>query len=172
MKGPGLRIRLDVRRVWKCPQCGKQIRLPGQQVSYPCPCTSPPTWMHLLPDPKPPEYHFEKISIPEPVEEEPLPEPERPPLPQQPTEETAETTADASRPSEQTRPPRRDHGRHERTDRNDKRRDDRRPPRQRDNGGKAPPAEALPAPEPAPQMEAAPPPPPQPAGEDDFGAGL
>lgn len=33
MKGPGLKLDLDVRRLWKCPQTGETIRLSGDIVS-------------------------------------------------------------------------------------------------------------------------------------------
>lgn len=70
MKGPGLRIKFDAKRAWKCPACGKTVRLAGDVASSLCSCTNPPSWMHLLPDPPKPKFSFEKISIPEPPEEE------------------------------------------------------------------------------------------------------
>ncbi|QDU07957.1 hypothetical protein [Gimesia aquarii] len=33
MKGPGLKLDLDVRRLWKCPKTGETIRLSGNVVS-------------------------------------------------------------------------------------------------------------------------------------------
>ncbi len=33
MKGPGLRLDLDIRRLWKCPQTGETIRLSGNTVA-------------------------------------------------------------------------------------------------------------------------------------------
>lgn len=33
MKGPGLKLDLDVRRLWKCPQTGQTIRLSGDVVN-------------------------------------------------------------------------------------------------------------------------------------------
>lgn len=33
MKGPGLKLDLDVRRLWKCPQTGETIRLSGGTVA-------------------------------------------------------------------------------------------------------------------------------------------
>ena len=33
MKGPGLKLDLDVRRLWKCPQTGQTIRLSGNVVA-------------------------------------------------------------------------------------------------------------------------------------------
>ncbi len=33
MKGPGLKLDLDVRRLWKCPQTGQTIRLSGDVVA-------------------------------------------------------------------------------------------------------------------------------------------
>ncbi len=49
MKGPGLRLDLDVRRVWRCEKCGRIARTPGQVTAQRCGCTEPPQWMHLEP---------------------------------------------------------------------------------------------------------------------------
>jgi hypothetical protein len=38
MRGPGMRLDLDVRRVWRCPQCGKQRRLGGEATTATCTC--------------------------------------------------------------------------------------------------------------------------------------
>lgn len=71
IKGPGLRIKFDAKRAWKCPACGKTVRLVGEITSSQCSCTNPPNWMHLQPDPPKPQFSFEKVSIPEPeIEEE------------------------------------------------------------------------------------------------------
>jgi len=75
IKGPGLRIRFDVRRQWLCPQCGRTLKLAGHIVAQACRCTEPPTWMTLVPDPKPERPTFERIVVPEdaPVAEESRP---------------------------------------------------------------------------------------------------
>lgn len=50
MKGPGLRVDLDVRRVWRCAKCGRTVRTVGQVTAQRCGCTSDATqWMHLEP---------------------------------------------------------------------------------------------------------------------------
>ena len=49
MKGPGLRIDLDVRRVWKCAKCGRIARTSGQVTAQRCGCTEAVQWMHLEP---------------------------------------------------------------------------------------------------------------------------
>ncbi len=49
MKGPGLRLDLDVRRIWRCTKCGKVARTPGQVTAQRCGCTEPAQWMHLEP---------------------------------------------------------------------------------------------------------------------------
>jgi hypothetical protein len=36
MKGPGMRLDLDVRRVWRCPACGHERRTSGDRTIVPC----------------------------------------------------------------------------------------------------------------------------------------
>lgn len=71
MKGPGLRANLDVRRVWRCPRCGRVARSPGAVTAVRCGCADE-TWMQLQP----------------PVKREPFRPPPRTP------EEIAEDRAD------------------------------------------------------------------------------
>jgi len=66
VKGPGLRIDLDVRRMWRCAKCGKTVRTPVQVVSQRCSCSDAP-WMTLQP----------------PVKREPFRPPLREPLPEE-----------------------------------------------------------------------------------------
>lgn len=52
MKGPGLQIDLDVRRAWKCPTCGRVLRL-GLEVTAPrCFCVRDGVRMKLIEDPQ------------------------------------------------------------------------------------------------------------------------
>ncbi|MGH7130276.1 MAG: hypothetical protein ACREJB_11125 [Planctomycetaceae bacterium] len=54
MKGPGMRLDLDVRRVWECPACGTRIKLPGREVARRCHQCEGHPWMRLVEDkPKP-----------------------------------------------------------------------------------------------------------------------
>lgn len=53
MKGPGLRIDLDVRRVWQCPKCGRQMRCSGDVTSRVCNCQKEETMMLLVEETKP-----------------------------------------------------------------------------------------------------------------------
>lgn len=49
MKGPGNRIDLDVRRLWKCPRCGDERKASGDIAAKPCArpeCGG--TWMKLV----------------------------------------------------------------------------------------------------------------------------
>ena len=48
MKGPGMRLDLDVRRVWECPRCQRRRKTQGQIVSQVCYCTNDGTWMRLV----------------------------------------------------------------------------------------------------------------------------
>lgn len=38
MKGPYERLKYDLRRVWECPACGKQMRSGGATTAMVCPC--------------------------------------------------------------------------------------------------------------------------------------
>jgi hypothetical protein len=66
MKGPGMRLDLDVRRVWECPECHRQVRSEGETVSRVCGCTREGVQMRLveLPRPKPP-VHVPEAPSPE-----------------------------------------------------------------------------------------------------------
>jgi len=47
MRGPGLRLNIDVRRMWKCPQCGKQRRVAATAVTVHCACNPSQPLMQL-----------------------------------------------------------------------------------------------------------------------------
>jgi hypothetical protein len=66
MKGPGMRLDLDIRRVWRCPACGTEMRGEGKEVGRTCHCTKEGVAMRLveLPRPKP------VVRIPEPDPDE------------------------------------------------------------------------------------------------------
>jgi hypothetical protein len=77
VKGPGLRIDLDVRRVWRCAKCGKTVRTQGQITAQRCGCADGSQWMELQP----------------PVKREPFRAPHRDPIPEDgPDPETDEKT--------------------------------------------------------------------------------
>lgn len=49
MKGPGIRIDLDVRRLWRCPRCGDERKATGTLTARVCPraeCAG--VWMKLI----------------------------------------------------------------------------------------------------------------------------
>ncbi|MFO0919088.1 MAG: hypothetical protein U0872_12335 [Planctomycetaceae bacterium] len=50
MRGPGLKLDLDVRRLWTCPVCHQQRRLPGDHASPLCPCRDGGVLMQLTAD--------------------------------------------------------------------------------------------------------------------------
>lgn len=53
MKGPGLRIDIDVRRAWRCPVCGQSQRL-GLDITAPrCPCVRDGVPMKLVEEKRP-----------------------------------------------------------------------------------------------------------------------
>lgn len=64
MKGPGLRNDLEIRRTFRCPQCGRTVLKLGDVVSMTCPCSDPPTWMQIQPDTPKRVFKFEKFEIP------------------------------------------------------------------------------------------------------------
>ena len=60
IKGPGLKVRYDVRRFWKCPACNRTRRAPIDRVSVRCHCRNDGTWMQLVePGPQPPAFEVE-----------------------------------------------------------------------------------------------------------------
>jgi hypothetical protein len=57
MKGPGGRIKFEIKRVWECPVCHKREFTAGDVVSRLCTClakSNPPrqTWMKLIEEPR------------------------------------------------------------------------------------------------------------------------
>jgi len=48
VKGPGIRLDLEVRREWECPLCGKRRRATGDVVALRCGCTRDKESMKLL----------------------------------------------------------------------------------------------------------------------------
>ncbi len=53
MKGPGMRLELDVRRIWRCPACGREARSEGGVVAKVCGCTKDGVAMRLVERPRP-----------------------------------------------------------------------------------------------------------------------
>jgi type IV secretory pathway VirB10-like protein len=53
MKGPGMRIDLDVRRHWRCPGCGTERHTPGQVTFVRCHFCKDHPAMSLLEQPRP-----------------------------------------------------------------------------------------------------------------------
>lgn len=60
MKGPGLRVNLDVRRLWRCPRCAAERRAEASVTTLRCGCATDPPRMqlvevrrHVRPEPKP-----------------------------------------------------------------------------------------------------------------------
>ncbi len=48
IKGPGLRLDLDVRREWQCPECNRLWKTEGDVISLRCHCHAPGPWMKLI----------------------------------------------------------------------------------------------------------------------------
>lgn len=53
MKGPGFRIRHDVRRVWQCPETGKTLKTSGDVTQLRSPFARKPVFMQMLEDQPP-----------------------------------------------------------------------------------------------------------------------
>jgi uncharacterized C2H2 Zn-finger protein len=51
MKGPSGRIKLDVRRFWKCPTCGTVIKMDGDVAQKICKCQKEGVWMKIVEEP-------------------------------------------------------------------------------------------------------------------------
>lgn len=69
MKGPGLRISLDVRRTWRCPRCGRTAKYSGDVVSQRCGCSSEVVWMQMSDVPKRPKVVQQAVVRPAAAEE-------------------------------------------------------------------------------------------------------
>jgi hypothetical protein len=52
MRGPGFRLNLDVRRVWRCPKCGRERRLLGDVVALRCGCVEEGVCMQIVSEPR------------------------------------------------------------------------------------------------------------------------
>ncbi len=71
MRGPGIRLDLDVRRLWSCPACGSQRRLLGDVASPLCLCREGGVVMQLTADSR--LLRRAERLTPLPVEKKPLP---------------------------------------------------------------------------------------------------
>ena|ERR1700685_3503645 len=76
-----MRLDLDVRRVWKCPACGRETRSEGHVVSKLCGCTRDGVAMQLVERPRPKPA----IRMPQPAPE-PTADSDIPPLADFPTD--------------------------------------------------------------------------------------
>lgn len=52
MRGPGLRVSIDVRRTWRCARCGYLRHAPATETTVRCHCTSEQPWMTLVEPPR------------------------------------------------------------------------------------------------------------------------
>ncbi|MEZ6044483.1 MAG: hypothetical protein R3C11_02655 [Planctomycetaceae bacterium] len=48
IKGPDFRNKLEVRRRWKCPDCQRELLLPGDRTSVRCNCKGEEKLMQLV----------------------------------------------------------------------------------------------------------------------------
>lgn len=81
VRGPGMRMKLDVRRRWRCPLCDFERRLPASVTSVRCSCSSDAPFMKIVegqrrprptPEPLNPYLEFE----PDAETESPIPKAE------------------------------------------------------------------------------------------------
>jgi hypothetical protein len=54
MRGPGMRLGLDVRRLWRCPQCAAERKLPADVTSVRCSACSNAPFMQIVEPPRHP----------------------------------------------------------------------------------------------------------------------
>ncbi|QDT95838.1 hypothetical protein [Gimesia aquarii] len=67
MKGPGLKLDLDVRRLWKCPKTGETIRLSGNVVSKTMQVEGEEVFMQLVEEKRSlyrDPFHFDYFEMP------------------------------------------------------------------------------------------------------------
>jgi hypothetical protein len=86
MRGPGLRLKYDVRRLWRCPVCGYERRAPAMEVVVRCHCNHEEPWMKLVepkrqvrPPARPHDPYIEVASPPDEPEPQPAEIPETEP---------------------------------------------------------------------------------------------
>lgn len=93
IKGTGLRTKLDVRRVWKCSQCDRVVKLRGQETSKTCNCRGETWFMELQEEQRWTRPHQPIKSVPE-VRPDPdeFPDPPKQELPVDP--ETSQAVAE------------------------------------------------------------------------------
>lgn len=89
MRGPGMRLELDMRRTWTCPACGNAQKLGWQATSLRCPCQPGGVPMRLTQDVRP----RRTFVIPEFV---PIPEPDDVPEPVAPAPTSASVSAEVT----------------------------------------------------------------------------
>lgn len=68
MKGPGLKLDLDVRRLWKCPQTGETIRLSGDVTAKSTQVNGETVFMQLVEEKRSlyrDPFHFDYYELPE-----------------------------------------------------------------------------------------------------------
>ena len=112
MRGPGFRHDLDVRRTWRCPQCQRERKLPGDVTAVVCVCGQlmklAGEWQARLREPRlptTPELTVASFALTEEELARPLPgRPQRPP--RQPTEQNAASPRGRQPPRANSRGPR------------------------------------------------------------------
>lgn len=70
MRGPGMRLDLDVRRRWRCPKCGSERRLHGSVTAVMCQCAPDAPFMHYVetvrphrPEPRPYDPYLDAEAV-------------------------------------------------------------------------------------------------------------
>lgn len=103
MKGPGLKVRNDVRRLWRCPTSGKELRVAGDVTAVRSPFVTEPTWMELVEVFRPPRkmvpvedfHHLEEVAADAVFETDAKPT-------KSDTQKSDEPTTDESKPTSET----------------------------------------------------------------------
>jgi len=50
-------LKLDIRRLWKCPVCGRSVKTEGTVIAKRCSCRKEGAWMRLMEENRPVPVH-------------------------------------------------------------------------------------------------------------------
>lgn len=114
MKGPGMRLDLDVRRHWRCGVCGAERRTPGKRTVVTCHVCKDDKLMSLVEPQRPPraipepldmliDLHPDDVDVPAVTEVESAPIVEEPTVQKETSESPAAELAEATAPQKSKR---------------------------------------------------------------------
>src|SRR4051812_11698494 len=81
IRGPGLHVSPELRRLWRCPKCGRERMVGQAETTVVCRCQDPPVFMQLVepkrvvrPEPRPVAHFYDEADLPEDDSVVPIPE--------------------------------------------------------------------------------------------------